>query len=187
MAKDQRGQKSSDVCGKLYNAIRWRTYSPRPSSPAPAPAAAHPQTIPVSAAGDHSARLKAAARRMPSSGEVIPIEIHPHLLPKLQNPEQNTTNYPDSFHGTGQVQPQKKLKVQESMNDRFTAYISRVKHGMLRTSSNVGGAKISSGQDSFDDKVRVNDHSSEYIRRAHMKMKNSSNVAAAGGKNVTFK
>lgn len=184
MAKNQHSHKSSDVCEKLYNAIRWRTNSPMPSSPVPS---AHPQTFPVSATGNHASRLKAAARQMPSSGEVIPIEIDPHLLPKLLDSQENTTNYQDSFRKTGQMQPQKKLKMQESMNDRFSAYISRVKHGMLRASSNVGSAKISSGHDNFDDKVKVNDHSSEYIRRAHMKMKNSSNVAAAGGKNVTFK
>lgn len=182
MAKNQRSQKSSDVCGKLYNAIRWRTYSPVPSRPAPA---AHPQKIPLSATNNHASRLKAAASQMPSSGEVIPVEIHPHLLPEVQDPQEKTTSYQDSSRKSGQQQPQKKLKMQESMNDRFTAYINRVKHGMLRTSSNVGSAKISSGNDSFDDRVRVNDYSSEYIRRAHLKMKNSSNVA--GGKNVTFK
>lgn len=184
MAKNQRSQKSSDVCGKLYNAIRWGTHSPVPSSPSPA---AHPQTFPVSVRNNHDSRLKAAASQLPSSGEVIPVEIDPHLLQKLQNHQEKTANYQDSFRKTGQMQPQKKLKMQESMNDRFTAYINRVKHGMLRTSSNVGSAKISSGNDSFDDKVRVNDYSSEYIRRAHLKMKNSSNVAGAGGKNVTFK
>ncbi|KAK1356965.1 hypothetical protein POM88_050221 [Heracleum sosnowskyi] len=187
MAKNQRNQKSSGVCGKLCNAIRWRAQSPMPSSPAPAPAP-HPQIVPVSATGNHASRLKAAASQMPSSGEVIPVEIHPHLLPKLQNPQEKTANYQDSFRKSGQMQPQKKLKMQESINDRFTAYINRVKHGMLRTSSNVGSAKISSGHDSFDDNVRVNNHSSEYIRRAHMKMKNASNVAGAGGKSVvTFK
>lgn len=183
MAKNQQSQKSSDVCEKLYNAIRWRTHSPVSSSPAPA---AHP-TFPVSVTNNHSSRLKAAARQMPSSGEVIPVEIHPHLLPEPQNPQEKTTNYQDSIHRSGQMQPQKKLKMQESMNDRFTAYINRVKHGMLRTSSNVGSAKISSRNDSFDDKVRLNDYSSEYIRRAHMKMKTASNVTGAGGKNVTFK
>ncbi|KAF1002573.1 hypothetical protein AG4045_023333 [Apium graveolens] len=184
MAKNQRSQKSSDVCGKLYNAIRWRTHIPVPSTSAPA---AQPQTFPVSATNNHASHLKAAASKIPSSGEVIPVEIHPHLLPELQNPQEKKTNYQDSSSKSGQMQPQKKLKMQESMNDRFTAYINRVKHGMLRTSSNVGSAKISSGNDSFDDKVRVNDYSSEYIRRAHLKMKNSSNVAGAGGKNVTFK
>lgn len=166
------------------------------SGPAPAPS----QTFPVSATTSHGFGLKAAARQFPSSGEVIPIEIDPHLLPRVHNFNKKTPNYPDSYRdSTGELknvsskikqeaaptyvpeQHQKKLRTQETMNDRFTAYISRVKHGLLRTFSNVvGGSETSSGNEDCDDKLWIKDNSI-----SHMKINNSSSVV--GGKNVTFK
>lgn len=166
MAKNQHNQNSSGECEELYIAITWPAHNLMSSGPAPAP----PQKLSVSATTSHAFRLKAAARQLASSGDVIPIEIDPHLLPTVQNLNKKTANHSDSFRkSTGElptkvsskikqeaaptyvpVQHQKKMGTQEITNDKFTAYINRVKHRMLRTLSNVGSAEMSTGNENYD-------------------------------------
>ncbi|KAL8100847.1 hypothetical protein AgCh_032914 [Apium graveolens] len=192
MAKNQHGQNSSGECEDIYIALSWPAHSLMSSGPAPAP----PQTFAVSATTSHAFRLKAAAQQLPISGAVIPIEIDPHLLPTVQNFNKKTTNYQDSFQkSTGElkkvssnikqetsptyvpVQHQKNLSTHENMNDKFTAYISRVKHRMLRTLSNVENAEMSIGSENSNT-VQINHNSSGDVQ---VKNSPSNNV---GGKNV---
>lgn len=194
MAKNQHSQNSYGECEEINIAISWPAHSLMSSGPA----LATPQTFAVSATTSHAFRLKAAAQQLPSSGAVIPVEIDPHLLPTVQNFNKKTNNHPDSSRkSTGELlkvsskikqeaaptyvpmQHQNKLTTQETMNDKFTAYISRVKHRMLRTLSNVENAEMSPGNENSN-AIEININSS-----AHMKIKSSS--SNVGGKNVTFK
>lgn len=189
MANNQYIHNSSEESEEIYIDISWPAHSLMSSGPA----IATPQTFSVSATTSHAFRLKAAAQQLPSSGAVIPIEIDPHLLPTVQNYNKKPANHPD----TGKlmkvsskpkqeaaptyvpVQHHKKLSTQETVNDKFTAYISRVRQGMLRTLSNVGNAEMSPGDENSGN-IEINNNST-----GHVKIKNSpSNV---GGKNVTFK
>ncbi|KAK1398981.1 hypothetical protein POM88_008844 [Heracleum sosnowskyi] len=74
-----------------------------------------------------------------------------------------------------------KLKKQETVTDKFSAYIKRVKNGMRSSSSINGAAKVDSRPDSFNDNV------SRYIRSAKAKIRRSSSLIVAAGKSVTFK
>ncbi|KAK1352608.1 hypothetical protein POM88_053039 [Heracleum sosnowskyi] len=178
MAKNQHSKKSFGECEEVYIAISWPAHNLMSSGPAPAPS----QTLSVSATTSRAFRLKEAARQLSSSGEVIPIEIHPHLLPTLQNFNKKTANHSGSFQKStaeltkvsskikqevapthAPVQHYTELSTQENMNDKFTAYINRVKHRMLTTLSNVGNAEMSPGNENFNT-VQINDNSSAHVK-----------------------
>lgn len=63
-----------------------------------------------------------------------------------------------------------KMKKQETLTDMFSGYIKRVKNGM-RSSTSIGGAKLDSRPDSFNDNV------SRYIPSAKAKIRRSSSLS----------
>ncbi|KAL1832869.1 hypothetical protein ACET3Z_002520 [Daucus carota] len=140
MAKNQQSQNSSGEYREIYIATSHSLIS---SPPAP-----H-QTFTISPTTAHAFRLKAAARQLPSSGEVIPIEIQPRLLPEkrdhLNSSRKKTGELTKASSKIKQDAGSTSVPVQhqekETMNDKFTQYINRVKYGMLRSLSNVESAE----------------------------------------------
>lgn len=143
----------STICRNPNNIIPVNTSAPDP-----------PQPITNSTMTTIVKPASSSLQILPGSAEMIPIEFEPQrlLIPQNHNAESGNVSVQVS-----------KFKKQETMTDKFSNYISRVKNRMRSSASDVGGANISSGSDNLDDNV------SSFLGRAKMKMKRTTSRAVS--------